>query len=69
MSDEKQVFGPFKASIHIQGPTQRGVFFPKKFHKEKKFLELLNKHKHAITITVEPVSILDPPKPDTKKPT
>lgn len=58
MSD-KVVFGPFKASIHIQGPTQRGVFFPKKYHQEEEFLELLDKHKHAITIIIEDVSTLD----------
>ena len=70
MSEEqkKHVYGPFKASIHTQGETQRGVFFPKKFHKEKEFLKLMSKHKHAITIIIEPVSTLDPPKPVTKKP-
>lgn len=58
MSD-KEVFGPFKASIHIQGPNQRGVFFPKRLHDEKRFMDLLNKHKHAVTIIIEPVETLD----------
>lgn len=55
----KHTFGPFKAGIHRQGEGQRGVFFPKSMHKDPEFLKLLEKHKHAITITVEDVSILD----------
>lgn len=61
MSEEqkKQVFGPFKASIHTQGKTQRGVFFPKRFHNDDEFKKLMGKHKHAITIIIEDVSTLD----------
>lgn len=45
--------GPFKASIHLQGDTQRGVLIPKEYHELDWFKKLLNKKKHLITINVE----------------
>lgn len=50
---ETRTIGPFKASIHLQGDTQRGVFIPKEYHSMKWFKDLLNRKKHWITITVE----------------
>ena len=59
MEKKKLVFGPFKAGIHRQGESQRGVFFPKAIHDDPDFVEAMNTHKWAVTVTLEPVSTLD----------
>lgn len=49
------IIGPFKATIHLAGDTQRGVLIPKEFHEERWFKELLLRKKHKITLIIEEI--------------
>lgn len=51
--DSTSIIGPFKASIHLAGDTQRGVLIPKEYHEERWFKDLLNRKKHKITLIIE----------------
>lgn len=54
--DKFSIIGPFKASIHLQGDTQRGILIPKEYHEESWFKDLLLAKKHKITIIVEDIT-------------